>query len=57
METTEDTPHCTLKCLRNIEDVTHKVHLLKYGLVCTSINYIMLNCSYKLFVSYAVEDK
>lgn len=38
METVEDSiPSCTLKCLRNVEDISHSVHKLKYGVVCTYI--------------------
>lgn len=34
MEINEDTiSGCTLKCLRNVEDILNRVHSLKYGVV------------------------
>lgn len=46
METVEDSiPGCALKCLRNVEDVSHSVHPLKYGVVRKHVLNIMnINC-------------
>lgn len=46
METVEDNiPGCALKCLRNVEDVSHSVHPLKYGVVRKNIQKIITICN------------